>query len=59
MMMLLMDTFQLVDILMGTEGATLHDEDPSTYLKKLHKTLKEVHQLVQEHLHTGLSEEDI
>ena len=45
MMMLLMDTFQLVDILMGTEGATLHDEDPSTYLKKLRKTLQEVHQL--------------
>ena len=54
MMMLLMDTFQPVDILMGTEGATLRDEDPSTYLKKLHKTLQEVHQLAQEHLHTGL-----
>ena len=53
-MMLLMDTFQPVDILMGTEGATLCDEDPSTYLKKLHKTLQEVHQLAQEHLHTGL-----
>ena len=35
MMMLLMDTFQPVDILMGTEGAILCDEDPSTYLKKL------------------------
>ena len=46
MMMLLMDTFQPVDILMGTEGATLHDKDPSTYLKKLCKTLQEVHQLV-------------
>ena len=54
MMILLMDTFQPVDILMGTEGATLHDEDPSTYLKKLHKTLQEVHQLAREHLHTGL-----
>ena len=54
MMMLLMDTFQLVDILMGTEGATLCDEDPSTYLKKLHKTLQEVHQLAREHLRTGL-----
>ena len=54
MMMLLMDTFQPVDILMGTEGATLRDEDPSTYLKKLHKTLQEVHQLAREHLCTGL-----
>ena len=41
-MMLLMDTFQPVNILMGTEGATLRDDDPSTYLRKLHKTLQEV-----------------
>ena len=54
MMMLLMDTFQPVDILMGTEGAAVKDENPSEYLCKLCKTLPEVHRLASEHLKSGL-----
>ena len=54
MMMLLIDTFQPVDILMGTEGATVGDENPSEYLCKLCKTLPKVHRLASEHLKSGL-----
>ena len=54
MMMLLMDTFQPVDILMGTVGAAVRDENPSEYLHKLHKTLPEVDRLASEHLKSGV-----
>ena len=53
-MMLLMDTFQPVDILIGTAGAAARDENPSEYLCKLCKTLPEVHRLASEHLKLGL-----
>ena len=49
-MMLLADNFQPVDILMGVEGAMMRDENPSEYLKRLRKTLQEVHRLAREHL---------
>ena len=54
MMMLLMDTFQPVDILMGTVGAAVRDKNPSEYVCKLCKTLPEVHRLASEHLKSGL-----
>ena len=54
MMMLLMEVTQPVDILMGTEGAEMRDENPSAYLTRLHKTLQEVHQLAREHLQSSL-----
>ena len=53
-MMLLADNFQPVNILMGVEGAMMRDENPSEYLKRLRKTLQEVHCLAQEHLQTNL-----
>ena len=53
-MMLLADNFQPVDILMGVEGAMMRDENPPEYLKRLRKTLQEVHCLAQEHLRTNL-----
>ena len=54
MMILLMDTFQPVDILMGAEEAAVRNENPSEYLCKLHDTLTEVHRLASEHLNSGL-----
>ena len=54
MMMLLMDTFQPGDILMGTEETAVRNENPSQYLCKLHSTLTEVHRLASEHLKSGL-----
>ena len=53
-MMLLADNFQPVDILMEVEGAMMRDENPSEYLKRLRKTLQEVHRLAWEHLQTNL-----
>ena len=53
-MLLLADNFQPVDILMGVEGAMMRDENPSEYLKRLRKTLQEVHCLAWEHLKTNL-----
>ena len=52
--MLLADNFQPVDILMGAERAMMKDENPSEYLKRLQKTLQEVHHLAREHLQTNL-----
>ena len=54
MMMLLMEVTQPVDILLGTEGAEMRDENPSAYLTKLYKSLQEVHQLAREHLQSSL-----
>ena len=54
MMTLLMDTFQPVDILTGTEGAVVRDKNPSEYLCKLHKTLPKVHRLASKHLKSDL-----
>ena len=54
MMMLLMEVTQPVDILMGTEGAEMRDENPSAYLTRLCKTLEEVHQLARENLRSHL-----
>ena len=54
MMMMLMHTFQPVDIQTGTEGAAVRDENPSEYLCKLCGTLTEVHRLASEHLRSGL-----
>ena len=49
-MMLHADNFQPVNILMGVEGATMRDENPSEYLKRLPKMLEEIYHLAQEHL---------
>ena len=54
MMMLLMEVTQPMDILMGTEGAEMRDENPSAYLTRLRKTLQEVHQLARERLQSSL-----
>ena len=54
MMMLLVEVTQPVDILMGTEGVEMRDENPSAYLKRLLKSLEEVHQLAHEHLRSHL-----
>ena len=54
MMMLLMKVTQPVDILMGTEGTEMRDENPSANLTKLQKTLEEVHQLAREKLRSHL-----
>ena len=61
MMLLLMDTFQPVDSLMGTKGAAVRDENPSEYLCKLCGTLTEVHRSASEHLKSGflLLKEDL
>ena len=48
MMMLLMDTFQPVDILMDMDGTSMRDENPSEYLHNLCQTLQEVHKLASE-----------
>ena len=53
-MMLLTDNFQPVNILMGVEEAMMRYENPSEYLKRLRKTLQEVHRLAKEHLQTNL-----
>ena len=49
-----MEVTQPVDILMGTEGAEMGDENPSAYLTRFRKTLQEVHQLAREHLQSSL-----
>ena len=54
MMMLLIDTFQPVDILISTADAAVRDENPSEYLCKLCKTTPKVHRLASEHLKSGL-----